>query len=237
MSSKYIHGGGESGAGESAISRRCLLKAGGAAALAAGIAPSMISGQARAQQKTLKILQWKHFVPSHDRWFDEYVKEWGQDNDIQVVVDHVAIAEIDKLAKAEMAARRGHDLILFVTPPAQYEDYAIDHYEIYEECERKWKKPLDFSLKSTYNPKTKQYFGFCGAFLPAVISYRKDLWDAVAAVPESWDNVLEGDARSSCCTTSPWDSVLPRIRTVARRCEPSCTPSAPRSRTRGASQH
>src|SRR4029453_18963359 len=25
----------------------------------------------------LKILLWSHFVPSHDTWFDKFVKDWG----------------------------------------------------------------------------------------------------------------------------------------------------------------
>jgi multiple sugar transport system substrate-binding protein len=179
-----------------ALSRRHLLKAGVAAALAVGVAPSIIPARARAQQKTLKILQWKHFVPSYDEWFNRtYIKEWGEENDTQVIVDNVGIADIDKLAKAEMEAKRGHDLVLFIKPPAEWEDSVIDHHEIYEECERKYKKPTDFSLKSTYNPKSNKYFGFCSVFLPAVISYRKDLWDTVGAVPESWDSVLEAGRR------------------------------------------
>jgi multiple sugar transport system substrate-binding protein len=61
------------------VSRRNLLKSAGSAALAAGVAPSIIPGRARAQQKTLKILQWKHFVPSYDEWFNKtYVTEWAR---------------------------------------------------------------------------------------------------------------------------------------------------------------
>jgi multiple sugar transport system substrate-binding protein len=174
-----------------------LLKAGGATALLAGGAPSIIiPRRARAQQKTLKILQWKHFVPSFDEWFNgTYVKEWGEENETQVIVENVGIADIEKLAKAEMKAQRGHDLILFIKPPSEWEDHVIDHREIYEECEGKYKKPLDFCLRSTYNPKNNKYIGFCGVFLPAVISYRKDLWETVGAVPESWANVLETGRR------------------------------------------
>ena len=145
------------------MSRRHVLKAGGAAALAAGVAPSIIPGRARAQQKTLKILQWKHFVPSYDAWFnDTYVKDWGEQNDTQVIVDNVGFADITRLAKSEVEAERGHDLILFIAPPAEYEDRVIDHREIYMECEHRYGKALDFSVRSAYNPKTNKYFGFCG---------------------------------------------------------------------------
>ena len=175
-----------------AVSRRDLFKTAGSAALVAGVAPSIIPGRARAQQRTLKILQWKHFVPSYDQWFNgTFVKTWGEQNDTNVIVDNVGVADIEKIAKVEMQARRGHDLILFIKPPAEWEDHVIDHHEIYEECERKYGKPLDFCLKSTFNPKSNKYIGVCGVFLPAVISYRKDLWETVGAMPESWTNVLE----------------------------------------------
>jgi multiple sugar transport system substrate-binding protein len=155
-----------------------------------------MSARARAQQKTLKILQWKHFVPSYDEWFNgTYAKEWGEKNATQVIVDNVGVADVDKLAKAEVEAEQGHDLVLFIKPPAEWEDHAIDHHAIYEECELKCGKPLHFTVKSAYNPKTRKYFGFCGAFVPAVTSYRKDLWHRVAAVPESWENVLEAGRR------------------------------------------
>ena len=40
-------------------------------------------------------MQWSHFVPAYDRWFDNvYVKRWGQANDTEVKVDHVNLAEL-----------------------------------------------------------------------------------------------------------------------------------------------
>ena len=32
--------------------------------------------------------------------------------------------------------------------------------DVYAECEKKYGKPIDLAIKSTYNPKTKKYFGF-----------------------------------------------------------------------------
>jgi multiple sugar transport system substrate-binding protein len=197
MSGKHIDEVGTMETRKSTLSRRRLLKAGGSAALAAAVAPSIIiPGRARAQQKTLKILQFKHFVPSFDEWFNgTFVKAWGQKNDTKVIVDYVGLADISGQAKAEIEARRGHDLIIFLTPTGVYEDQVIDHREIYEESERRYGKARDFAIRSTYNPKTKKYFGFFPAYQPAVITYRKDLWGGVQAVPDSWLDVLEGGRR------------------------------------------
>jgi len=173
--------------------------------VAAGVAPSMIiPARTRAQQKTLKILHWKHFVPSYDEWFNEtYVKEWGEANDTHIIVDNVGFADITRFAKTEIEARRGHDLILFLTPPAEYEDQVIDHGEIYKECERRYGNAADFSLRSTYNPKTSKYFGFCGFYAPALLTYRKDLWEAVQVAPDSWENVLAGGRRIKLLHQTP----------------------------------
>jgi multiple sugar transport system substrate-binding protein len=179
---------------KSALSRRQLLKAGGAAALSMG--SIIIPGRAKAQQKTLRILQFKHFVPGFDDWFNgTFVKEWGEKNDTKVIVDYIGLADINAQAKSEIEARRGHDLVIFLTPTGTYEDHVIDHREIYKESELRFGRARDFAIKSTYNPKTKKYFGFFTAYQPSVITYRKDLWSGVHALPNSWSDVLEGGRR------------------------------------------
>ena len=181
---------------QNSVSRRRFLKNSATAAVAAGVASSIIPGRARAQQKTLKILQWKHFVPSYNEWFSGiYVKEWGAQNDTEVAVDYAGLMDINRDAKAEAEARRGHDLVIFLTPTGTYEDQVIDHREIYEECERRYGKATDFAIRSTYNPRSKKYFGFLPSYQPPVIIYRKDLWDAVRAVPDSWADVRDGGRR------------------------------------------
>ena len=168
------------------------------------MAPAIIPSRARAQQKTLRILQWKHFVPSYDAWFNDiYVKEWGEQNDTQVIVDNVGLGDITNHAAAEAEPQQGHDLVILLEPPAIHEDQVIDHREIYEECERRYGIAPDFAIKSTYNPKTDKYFGFCNAFLPAVLTYRKDLRDAVGATPDSWDDVRRGGRQIKLLHESP----------------------------------
>lgn len=172
--------------------RRKLMGAAGAAAVAVGVGPFM-PRSARAAQKTLKILQWAHFVPAYDTWFDnEYTKRWGEENDTQVIVDHVGIPAINSRAAAEVSAQQGHDLFMFLWPPPTYEAQVIDHKEIYQECERRHGKPIELAVKSTYNPKTKKYFGFSDSFVPDPVNYRIDLWSAagMAEGPSSWDDVL-----------------------------------------------
>jgi multiple sugar transport system substrate-binding protein len=143
-----------------AVSRRRLLKT-GCAALAVVARSLSIPKRARANPKTLKILKWIYPVSAYDDWFIEtYVKEWGERNDTQVLVDRVGLGEVNSRAMAEAENRQGHDLIMLLTPGARYEDQVIDHREIYEECERRYGKVTDFAVRSTYNPRTKKYSGF-----------------------------------------------------------------------------
>jgi multiple sugar transport system substrate-binding protein len=176
-----------------AISRREFIRTAGFGALGLGV--SLMSPQlARAAKpKTLKILQWSHFVPEYDKWFNNvYVKEWGERNDTTVTVDNVEMTSIGNLAAAEIAAKRGHDLVMFLLPPPSLEDHVIDHREIYEECALKYGKPIDLALKSTYNPKTKKYYGFSDSYVPDPVNYRKDLWDDVGVVPATWEDIRTG---------------------------------------------
>ncbi len=175
------------------ITRRQVVKAAAASAAGASLGPLVLTSRARAQQRTLKILQWSHFVPGYDKWFDDvYTKRWGEKNGIRVQVDHIANTEIPARAAAEVAAQRGHDLFMFLSPPAAYENQVIDHAEIVQEVEKKHGKMIELGLKSTYNPKTKKYFGFSDSYVPDPGNYRKDLWDDAGVFPDTWDDVLNG---------------------------------------------
>jgi multiple sugar transport system substrate-binding protein len=147
------------------------------------------------------------------------LKEWGERNDTQVIVDNVGLDDIANRAAAEAAAQQGHDLVILLAPAAVHEDQVIDHREIYEECERRYGGAPDYAIKSTYNPRTDLYFGFCSAVLPPLLTYRKDLWDAGGATPDSWDDVRRGGGRSSCCTRVLWGSASPRSPTATIRCD------------------
>ena len=184
---------------EPRVNRRHFIKAAGAGALATGIGANIIvPGRARAAKKTLKILQWVHFVPAYDEWFNKkLIKEWGEKNDTEVTVDNIGIAGINPRATAEVSAQKGHDLLLFNWPPPSFEEQTVDMKDIYQELESKVGKPIDLCVKSTYNPKTKKYFAFSPSFTPDPVNYRQDLFGQVGMPngPKSWDDVRTGGAK------------------------------------------
>jgi len=178
------------------ISRRDFVKAG---AVAAGVGPAIIiPGRSNAQKKTLKILQWVHFVPAYDEWFNKrYVKEWGDRNNTEVTVDNINLALVNARAAAEVSAQKGHDLFLFHWPPPAFEEQVVDMKDVYQECERKFGKPIDLAIKSTYNPKTKKYFAFSPCFTPDPVNYRQDLFSQVGMPngPRTWEDVRVGGGK------------------------------------------
>jgi multiple sugar transport system substrate-binding protein len=178
------------------ITRRKFIKTTLAAGALVGTGGLIFPRYGAAKPKTLKILQMAHFVPAFDQWFkNTYVKEWGDKNDTQVIVDHVSILELLEMPVAEVSAQKGHDLVMFIRPPSAFEDHVIDHREISEECENKYGKAMPMAMKSTYNPRTKKYYGFSDSFAPDPINYRKDLWDGVGMYPDTWEDVRIGGAK------------------------------------------
>src|SRR4051794_39270304 len=95
------------------VTRRRFLKDTGITVAAASAAPMLSApfvSSAFAQTKSLSIVQWSHFVPEYDKWFDNFAKDWGSKNGLNVSVDHIPVGNIAARAAAEASAQSGHDL-------------------------------------------------------------------------------------------------------------------------------
>jgi multiple sugar transport system substrate-binding protein len=182
------------------LTRRDLVKRGAAGAFAVsmfgGIAerassfPGVLKHRHRQLKGSLSIMQWAHFVPAYDQWLDNtYVKQWGEKNDIEVKIDHINNALLPATAASEVAAQKGHDLFQFLFPPSALEKQTIPLNDVVQELTRKLGKMTDVAYKSTYNPKTKRYYGVADNYVPDPIHYRKSMWFNVGIAPSTWDNV------------------------------------------------
>ena len=179
------------------VTRRTFSKLAGGGALAVGaVGPAfLVPERAEAQMKTLKIIQWSHFVPAWDTWFNgTYTKEWGQKNNTNVIVDNINLVDLPARAASEVSAKKGHDLFMFLSPPAAYEPQVIDMTHVYQEVEKKHGKKIDLAHKSTYNPKTKKYFAFSDAYTPDPGNWHKDWWAEAGFPngPDTYDDLLKG---------------------------------------------
>src|SRR5260370_6809057 len=91
--------------------RRGFLKRAGAAAGATGLAPAISApfvASALAQTKTLRIVQWSHFVPQFDTWFDAFAKDWGKQNGVSVTADPIPHLDLPAPSPAEHPPHAGH---------------------------------------------------------------------------------------------------------------------------------
>lgn len=145
----------------------------------------------------LQILQWSHFVPRHDAWFDPFAQAWGREVGVNVTVDHIDLAEIPTRAASEVAAREGHDLIEFLSPPSSFEPSVLDLTDINKEAVERHGKQTELCTKSSFNPKTNKFYGFCHGWAPDPGDYRKSLWQKVGLPngPSTWQELLDGGSR------------------------------------------
>ncbi|HWB45407.1 MAG TPA: twin-arginine translocation signal domain-containing protein [Hyphomicrobiaceae bacterium] len=124
------------------VTRRRFLKNTGLTVAAAGAAPLLsapfVSRGALAQSKSLSIVQWSHFVPEYDTWFDNFAKQWGEKNKIAVTVDHIPVQNVPARAAAEASAGSGHDLFGFNGAGGAhlYRKFFIDVSDLVKETER-----------------------------------------------------------------------------------------------------
>jgi multiple sugar transport system substrate-binding protein len=184
----------------STLTRSDLLRRGGAAAFSVamfgGLADKALGfyGPLKFQNKQLsgelRIMQWAHFVPAYDQWLDNtYVKQWGEANDVEVKIDHINNALLYSTGAAEVAAQSGHDLFWFISPPSTFQKQVTPVNDIVQEVTRKLGPMSRVARKSTYNPKTKQFYGFPDDYAPDPVQYRKSFLEQVGGSLRTWDDV------------------------------------------------
>ena len=184
------------------ITRSQLLRQATGAAAAAVIggasAPYTFAGPLRYTGRwlagSLSVVQWAHFIPAYNGWFRTWAREWGERNDVEVSVDLEQYTELPALAAKEAKAQRGHDIFGFLSPPARYEDQVIDHGGIVREVEATAGRYGEIGSRSTYNPRTKKYFGVSDYYVPAPLIWRHDVWNAIGESPATWDHVRNAAA-------------------------------------------
>ena len=145
---------------------------------------------------SLKILMWSHFVPRHDKWFDEFAKDWGKKVGVEVTVDHINTADIPARIAAEIQAGSGHDLIQHISAIPQYEPSVVDLKDLNDEAAKRFGKLNDICQKSSFNPHTNKYYAYAPGWVPDPGDYRKSLWSEIGMEkgPSTWDELLSGGA-------------------------------------------
>src|SRR5262249_31130864 len=123
------------------ITRRRFLRN----TLVAGSAPLLSAPfVSRAMADTaLTIVQWSHFVPAYDVWFDKFAKDWGEQNKIAVTVDHINEHDVPARAAAEASAGAGHDIFGWnggASGAHLYRKFLVDVTKLVQSTEQKYGK-------------------------------------------------------------------------------------------------
>jgi multiple sugar transport system substrate-binding protein len=190
----------------SKLSRGDLLKRGGAAAFAVsmfgGLSDKALGfyGPLKFANKQLagdlRIMTWAHFVPSYDQWLDNtYIKQWGEANDVEVKFDHINNALLVPNASSEIAAQSGHDLHWFISPPSAFQRQVVPVNDLVQEVTKKFGPMSKVCKKSTYNPKTKKFFGFPETYAPDPVQYRRSYLEEAGVSLRTWDDLRRGAAK------------------------------------------
>jgi multiple sugar transport system substrate-binding protein len=182
------------------VTRRNFLKASGAAAGGAGLVPTLSApfvSRALADNKSLSIVQWSHFVPEYDTWFDKFAKDWGEKNNIAVTVDHIPVQNVPARAAAEASAGSGHDLFGFNGAGGAhlYRKFFIDVSDLVKETEKKYGKVSIIGRQLGYNADDGTWSAFPDFYINFPGMYQKSLWDEIGMKPDTWDNLRVGGAK------------------------------------------
>jgi multiple sugar transport system substrate-binding protein len=175
----------------SRVTRRQFL---GTAALAtAATVPHAWIRPAWAQTKELRILAWSHFVPSYDKWIDQFIAEWGAKNGVNAVIDHIPHLNLASKIAAEIATQSGHDIVQLAGSGT--EKFAPALLDVQDLAEKLGKKHGGWTpLAENYSKYHGRFFSVPDYFIDFPMLYRKDLWSEIGMSngPDTWDQLLEG---------------------------------------------
>ena len=158
-----------------------------AALLLAGSAPLALAQE-------LSLLQWSHFVPRYDQWFDAWAEDWGKANGIKVRVDHVNVAELPAALTAAIEAAEGPSIIEMAFPPTAFIEGLHPLNDINAAAEAEHGERTANCLATSYLPINDTFVGFTHGYIPDPGDYQINLWADVGMPdgPSTWDELYEG---------------------------------------------
>lgn len=146
---------------------------------------------------TLHILQWSHFVPQYDKWFDPFAEDWGEKNGIDVTVDHVNIAELTPALSAAIDAGEGPTLIELPLAASLFVEGLQDMTDVNMEAQERFGDPAETCVANSYLPAQDMWYGYCHGWVPDPGDYDRALWESVGMPdgPSTYAELLDGGAK------------------------------------------
>ena len=142
----------------------------------------------------LTILQWSHFVPQYDKWFDPFAEQWGDANGVDVTVDHINIGELPAATTAAIDAGAGPTLIELNLAASNFVEGVHDLVDVNMRAQELFGPQADTCTANSYLPANDKWYGYCHAWVPDPGDYDTALWTAAGFPngPETWDDLLVG---------------------------------------------
>lgn len=160
-----------------------------------GAAPKPAAAPVQAKPNTeLKIIQWSHFVPAYDEWFNkQYVVQWGQQNNVKVTVDNVNQADHPARTAAEVAAKQGHDIFdwFAVLYAHVYKEQLADVSDIAEAIGKMFGGWIPFAEQ--IGKVEGKWRGVPDFLVPFAGLYRSDAFKKAGLdrAPDTWDELIK----------------------------------------------
>lgn len=150
-----------------------------------------------AQDTEISILQWSHFVPRYDEWFDEWAVGWGEENNVAVTVDHIALAELNGNLAAAIDAGDGPTLIELLFSPAAFIEGLHDLSDVNAMADEMFGETVETCRATSYLPRTDTWYAYTHGYVPDPGDYDIALWTEVGLPdgPRTYEDLLEGGAR------------------------------------------
>ena len=147
-----------------------------------------------AEGTEISLLQWSHFVPRYDEWFDGYAAEWGEANGVGITVDHVNFTEIFSTLAAEIDAGDGHTIVEVLFSPASFIDGLHDLRDINEAAAEMYGERAGTCLAASYLPVVDTYYAYTHGYVPDPGDYDIALWTEAGYPdgPKTYDDLLDG---------------------------------------------
>lgn len=145
----------------------------------------------------ISLLQWSHFVPRYDDWFDEYVTEWGETNGVSAQVDHIALAELPGNLAAAIDAGEGPSIVELLFSPASFIEGLHDLSDVNAMATELYGESLATCEATSYLPSIDQYYAFTHSYVPDPGDYDIELWTEVGLPdgPQTYEDLLVGGSQ------------------------------------------
>ncbi|RME43811.1 MAG: extracellular solute-binding protein [Caldilineae bacterium] len=145
----------------------------------------------------IKIVQWSHFVPQYDTWFDPFAEAWGEANGVKVTVDHVSITDLAPTLSAAIDAGQGPTMVELPLAAANFVEGVHDLTDLNMKAQELFGPQAETCTANSYLPTIDKWYGFCHGWVPDPGDYDRNLWSQVGYPdgPSTWDELLDGGAK------------------------------------------